>query len=255
MKKQTYFQTFYARRNMIQELFLAFFTSIASYPKLLLEVFIRKNFGTRYINMASIITVLIIFAWSPAITYQVGQFTGHARSFWGAYATWYVFLAAFLVMAVIRWRETHLAPAAERWERFSLSNGDIASFFYKLPFLKGAPSTRAVQTFYEPALFFLIGLLFRFCGQPVGTLLMVCSIIYALAYVSAYQKGDDFLRNHLDDMRCNQDVHDFLTKRPRPNQSGNVPIFFETPDDPNMCQKVADRIELNDDDDPNTVAL
>lgn len=60
MKKNLYFQTMFQRTNGIKMIILDFFLSIASWPRLMIEVFIRKNFGERYFSLAAAITITVI---------------------------------------------------------------------------------------------------------------------------------------------------------------------------------------------------
>jgi hypothetical protein len=42
-------------------------------------------------------------------------------------------------------------------------------------------------------------------GQPIGWLLMLCSIIYSLSYRAAYNQGDNFIMDRIDEQICNEE--------------------------------------------------
>ena len=56
MTKNLYYRTVFMRVNSIKEIILGFFLAIASYPRMLLEVFTRKNMGERYFSLATAYT-------------------------------------------------------------------------------------------------------------------------------------------------------------------------------------------------------
>jgi len=60
MKKNLYYRTVFQRRNIIKELLFSIFMEIASLPRFVIEVFIRKNMGRRYYRPSfAIITAII----------------------------------------------------------------------------------------------------------------------------------------------------------------------------------------------------
>jgi len=71
---------------------------------------------------------------------------------------------------------------------------------------KDKTSIRRVETLFEPLAFFIPGLLLYTGRQPLGLLLMVCAVIYAMSYVLAYKAGDIFVMNKIDEMICNEEL-------------------------------------------------
>lgn len=255
MKQNIYFRQYYERRNLAKDFFLGFFESIASYPKLFLEVFLRKQFGDRYFNLASVLTVAAILAWLPTVLYPIADFTSGLKgirieNFWDAYKTWYCFLALFLIMSFLRWRETRRSPSVFDFEQFSLSTGEIYPYFYRLPF---KPSVRTIETLCEPALPFLLGAFFWLLKQPVGTLLMVCSVVYAFANMAAYRKGDDIIKSKIDEIIANEEMRNVFVLRLRASQTRGFQVKADLPNSPERREKLASALVTEER--FNTVAL
>lgn len=95
--------------------------------------------------------------------------------------------------------------AINRFRRFTLYPGDLDLRFFKIKLFGETPSVRTVKTIYEPALFFIAGLVLTIAGQKVGALLQWCSIFYSLGWIGAFKKGDDFMDDtHDDDILCKE---------------------------------------------------
>src|SRR5690606_30425309 len=105
MKKNLYYRTMYKRRNMMKEFILNLFMAVSSYPKMLLEVFLRRNFGERYFSFATVITMLVVMEvlpWVPALMSFLFGFKVEWSS--GSIVTWNLYMLVFLIFGIIRWR-------------------------------------------------------------------------------------------------------------------------------------------------------
>lgn len=228
MAKNLYYKGVLQRDNFFQKLVLSFFAFWASYPRLLLEVFIRKNFGERYFRLSSAITVVILFGALPFFLKWASRILGgliapgnagadfdldvvpEARtagsSSMTGYVAWFIFLAIFLAFSIKRHIEKRRNPSVFDFAKFSLYSGDINPAFFKVQIAGKKPHIRLVETLLEPAPFFIAGLVLWLLNQNLGILLVVCSIFYALGYVAAYRIGDDFVMDKIDEMICNQEL-------------------------------------------------
>ena len=65
MKKSLYYEHVFRRTNAIKEFIYSFFLAIASWPRLLLEVFLRRNMGERYFSFSTAVILLLILCWLP----------------------------------------------------------------------------------------------------------------------------------------------------------------------------------------------
>jgi len=57
MKKNLYFRHHYARKNDLMEFCHELFFKLSSYPRMIAEVTLRKNFGRRYFSLAMAFTI------------------------------------------------------------------------------------------------------------------------------------------------------------------------------------------------------
>lgn len=240
MKKNLYYRTVFRRENVLLDAILDMFFRLASYPRMLLEVFIRTNMGERYFSLATAITLGVILLIFPvpymALVETFGRgseyFEAKPVSFWGSFGTWYVFLLGYAYAVYLRWQETRRGPSVFDFSRFSLSGGNIHPLFYSVPYtlFKVTPSTRSVEIFLEPLFFLLTGIVLGLFGQYVGTLIFWASIFYFFSYWAAYRRGDNMVMDRLDEMILNEEMEDafvndqpadktrgvrFLTRKPR----------------------------------------
>lgn len=270
MQKNLYFRTMYRRRNLFKERILDLFDGFASYPKLTLEVFIRKNFGERYINVASVVTVGMILLILPVVAHSLAYFpgifmrstgiggyggyqdyssSGIRASFWNKYTSWYLFLAGFLFMAVKRLKEVKRNPSVFDFERFSLYSGDIHPFFFHLPLSKARPDVRQVEILYEPAPFFLAGIVLWLLGQSLGWLLVIGSITYSVSYAAAYKRGDDLVGDTIDQMILNEEMEAAFVDGLDASETRGVRLYLRKPTDKDLRRKLASAMVEEGDDD------
>ncbi|CAG5011145.1 hypothetical protein DYBT9275_04891 [Dyadobacter sp. CECT 9275] len=57
MKTNLYYRAVFRRQSMLNEFVMDFFLYFCSYPRLMLEVFVRKNFGERYFSFFSALMI------------------------------------------------------------------------------------------------------------------------------------------------------------------------------------------------------
>ncbi|MBE7172475.1 MAG: hypothetical protein INR73_17955 [Williamsia sp.] len=209
MKKNLYYVSLYGRDNFFKKIFYRLFLGLSSYPRLLLEVFIRKNFGERYFNLGSVFGTAVVFALLPRFVFSIANFSNYrvrTGDFWKDYALWYLFLLAFLVVSCKRWAENRRNPSVFDFQRFSMHSGEINRLFYRLPFLDKKPDVRTVETVLEPTLFLFAGILLCLFGQWAGFFLIICSAFYSFSYMAMYDEGDAFVMDLIDQLILNQQM-------------------------------------------------
>ena len=210
MKRNLYYKAVFARTNYIKMAILGFFLAIASWPRLLLEVFIRKDFGERYFSLATAIILFLILSYFPmfhGFSYSYGY--GGDGGFWSyvkSDPTWYLFLFGFLAVSIMRYLEIRNSPSVFDFAKFSLSTGIINPIFYRIKISGKRPDSRTISIFLEPAFFFIIGLILFLLKQSVGVLIMVCAVCYSLGYYGSYYVGDEFIMDTIDEMICNEEL-------------------------------------------------
>jgi hypothetical protein len=246
MEKNLYFRTTVRRKNLFADFFQNFFMFLSSWPKLALEVFVRKNFGQRYCTLSSVLTVAALLFLYPIVSdklpplFSGGYGYGHHGSFFSRYASWYLFLIAFLAVSAVRLWEIKSNPSVYDLGRCSTYAGDINTAFFNIrPFGKNL-SYKTIETFMEPVAFFLIGYVLKAFGQNVGMLLMVCSVFYSLGYRVAYKKSDDFIMDQLDEMMYGEEMEDAFVDDNYNNAKG-VRFYGTKPSDKELRRKLSER--------------
>ncbi len=232
--KNLYYRTAFRRENVIKAFLFDLFKKICSYPKLAIEVFTRRQFGQRYFRLSSALGLLVFLALIPVILDRLGSFSGEyseSGSFWGKYATWYMFVIGYVYFAFKRWLEIQHSPSTYDLTKFTLYSGDIDQRFFKIG-LFGKATPRLVETVYEPGVVLAAGLFLAILGQPVGFLLIVCSIIYSISYLAAYKQGDDFLLDLIDEKLMNDEFRSAFVDDLMGQQTRGVRYYMRKPTSP-----------------------
>lgn len=203
MKKNTSVRATIQHRKLPLWFFVCYRASL--YFRLLLETFIRKDFGQRYysftrcLKVAFALAVIPLFLWFPTLHYLSLLFWGSSSSnidtptnFWGDYASWYAFIAAFLICAIKRKSE------AMRNSDHTLGLGRIHPLFGRIRLFGKLLNPRFVETVAEPFVTFFIGWLLYKLGQRIGTVIMVSSVFYSISYMYAYRSADEDLMDAHD---------------------------------------------------------
>lgn len=215
-----------SRENTLKNFVLMLFLGMSSYPKLLLEVFIRRNFGIRYFNLGSALTVLLLALTIPVWVTQLSEFgIGHAGNFWIKYTSLYAFLIAFCYQCYKRKREQKFAPSPYSLERVSYYSGDIDNRFRTREIFGIDTTQRNIEIFYEPGLFLAIGIVLAVLGQALGYLLVFCAIVYSVSYYTSYKMADGMILSKIDEMIQNQEMEAMFVdeKSPLQTRGANIP--------------------------------
>lgn len=174
MKKNLYYRTVFKRSNPIKEAILGFFFAFCSWPRLLLEVFLRKNMGERYFSFSNAIIMSAILGWLPFLYSQaMSRFFGSDDSaiLFLRFTSWYVFLAGFLYMCYLRQQEIYRLPSVFDFGRFSLTAGEIHPQIREFEIGGKKPDTRLIETLVEPGCVLSLVLRSPSWGNPSGLLL------------------------------------------------------------------------------------
>lgn len=242
--KRNLFNTVFQRENLLQTAIFDFFFALASYPRLALEVFLRRKMGRRYFTAASALTVAVLLLVLP-LGFYGGQraartFFGHPHSvsFMGQYATWYIFTLLFLWFSHKRNRETFPHINILDYNHFSLSSGIPHRALYKLPIYQTPATNYTVEVFVEPLLFFLPGLILVLLSQPLGFLLVVCSICYGFSYAASYKRADNYFQDLIDKIILAQEIDRAFIQGLNPDSTRGV-YFKSRPADEDLRRVMA----------------
>jgi hypothetical protein len=249
MKRNLYYHIVFGRSNALKVAILTFFLAIASWPRLLIEVFLRKSFGERYFSFATGIFVAIVLALFPLVKYKITALTGtdvSGSEFVAHYATWYLYLIAFVYMCIQRQKEIEREPSVFDFARFSLSTGKVNQKFRDIV-INGKPADfRTISTLLEPCVFLAAGVVLICVGQVLGVLLFICSVCYSFSYFGAFYLGDQFVMDKIDEMICNEELVDSFVEEKQPEETRGFYAYGKRPNDPEFRSKVADTFIVRD---------
>lgn len=242
-KKNLYYIVVFKRTNMIKAAILGFFLAIASWPRLILEVFLRRGMGQRYYSLATSITLFILMLFGsnmPHYSYYSGWSYPHFSETIQRNPSLTLFAFAFMAMSIRRYREIKNEPGVFDFAKFSQYSGDILPFFYDLKLFGLTPTRKVISTIYEPLAGLLPGIVLTIFHSPVGLLLIICSIIYSISYYGAHYAGDQFLMDRIDEILFNEDITETLVEGTKPDDGRGVEFFGTSPSSKSFRRVLAD---------------
>ncbi len=243
MKKNLYYKEMFGRPNLIKKWFLGIFLSLSTFFRIPIEVLVRKKMGERYFSLFQSILFAIILLTAPYIS---GGFSFHGDMLLTNFGTWYLFTAFFVFNVYKRWQEVKHEPSVFDFAKFSLSTGEPHPFFMNIRFGKDF-SPRLLETVIEPGAFFIAGVILAVFIQPIGFILIFCSIVYSLGYMAAYNIGDDFVMDMIDEMICNQDMEKHFMDDGQSEKG--VKFYARKPNSTELRSQLLDRIIVEEDED------
>lgn len=226
----------------MKEGFLSFFLAFCSWPRMLIEVFTRTHFGERYFSFSGVMTVFTVLAILP-MTSRFGNLFGYSiAAFWGHYFTWYLFLAGFLYMSIQRRNEIKRQPSVFDFGHFSLSTGHIHPHFLTLEFGGKPVTVRAIETFWEPGIFFILGFTLWMSEQLIGFVIVIASIIYSLSYRAAYYNGDQAIMDKIDEIICSEELTKAIVEGRDSTETRGFNFYGRRPADPDAQRRMAEML-------------
>jgi len=257
MKKNLYYRAVSGRKNSIKDMIGAFFYGLSGYPRILLEVFIRKNFGERYFTLSAASVNFIVLFFIPFFMDMIpnrGYYGGSDTSFGDVILkniTWYLFLATYIYFCILRWKEIKKSKRIYDFTRYSLSDGTTDPRLSSIKINGKQVDNRTLETLIEPAFFFVIGVILLICVQKIGLLLILASIIYSLSYYYAYRHGDNFVLDKIDEMISIKNMYKSFVDGLNPDETDGFKTRGERPKDAGYRRKLVEEMIVDDDDDDN----
>jgi hypothetical protein len=252
MEKNLSYRAAISRPQAFRQTIDAFVLALCSWPRLLLEVFIRRNFGERYFSFSSAVLMTAVLAYYPIakegflkLLFGGGFSYGYEPNIADIIQQnmlWYGYLAAFMVMAVKRRQEVQREPGRFDFARYSLSTGEIDGRLYELEFGGKDVTRRTIETLLEPGLFLFIGLLLWAFGQPLGKLLVLCAFIYGMSYRAMYRIGDNFVLDKIDTLILNRQMVNAFVDGQDASETQGFHFYGRRPADPDFRRELADRM-------------
>ncbi|MNY04209.1 hypothetical protein D3C86_1368720 [compost metagenome] len=126
----------------------------------------------------------------------------------------------FLYFSFLRYKETKQLKKNYCFEYFSKSSGEILPFFTDLKYKDKPFSIRKIEIFIEPLSFLILGIFLMTLGQKLlGGLFIFSAIVYCISYARAYEIGDNFIYDRIDQNNVNEELHNFFING-QPTQRG-----------------------------------
>lgn len=234
MKKNLYFRSVYGRTSLLYTL-LSYFFKISSYPRLLMEVFIRKNMGERYFSFGGSIILSLIFFTHLIMSIASGG-NGPAMIAYGGYLS-AIFAIAFLYFANIRRKEVKMGPQTVDFEKFSLSSGEFTGWFKSQS--RSGRSTAMMEKLLEPAPFFILGLILAFIPitRLIGFAYLISSVTYSLSYMGAYAIARNSVLDIIDE-KISGEVMEEAMEGAEQEETKGFSFRGPVPKDPEQRQQV-----------------
>ncbi|MEO1033387.1 MAG: hypothetical protein AAFX55_18510 [Bacteroidota bacterium] len=228
-KRNIFIEMYGGRTNHFLNFIGGFFMMFASSASSIIEVFLRKRFGERYITLSqSILLFFIILFSSSFIRATLRQREGGTLLI--------IFAFVYLILSIRHRLEIKKYGTAYDFKRFSLSNGEIAEFWYDIigkKVLGIRITTHLVHILLEPAVPVIIGLLFMISEytRPLGFLLYFCGVVFGIRNFSIANKGRNWVLDNIDKKISNEMKYDvFIGRKPKKDTKG-VYMPIELPDD------------------------
>lgn len=252
-------KTIYATRNShvsenpVKATLLAIFNFGGEFASLLLEPFIRKNFGERYFKYSNACIIAFILAVWPFIVTHFTNLPGARYTRFMAdpknadiadvgilpqYLCWYIFLGFYLWHGYKHHINNKRKPSVFDFKRYSLYRGDTNPAFFKVEIPGFKTDIRFVECYLEPAFFLILGVLLYLIGQRLGGLLIICSLMYAARYISDYIAGDNFIMDLIDQIICNEELEKVFVDDAEPEDSRGFQWRGKKPEDHDVRRKV-----------------
>lgn len=244
MATKSTFMLIYQRDNKVKKALNDLLVVIASYPRLLIEVFTRKQFGQRYFSATSVLLLTFLMLYLPFVlsgsfVFALPRYYGNEavdKDFFSGYTTWFIYTGVFFVFSIIHLLEIAAKGSVFEGKRFSLSTGVLHPIFEKIPAPFGIARLREILV--EPLPFLVLGFILWKFGQNLGMLLMICSVMYSLSYVAAYNGGDNFIMDKMDQIIFNEELEKTFVQNIKPEQTRGVRVYSDKPTSEDLRQKI-----------------
>lgn len=254
-QRNGYYQVVFGRQVSIKQIFLAWFYVFSYLFRIPIENITRSDLGERYYNTLLSVTIAIalVIIPIPLCKINVGYFDWERLFLF--YGTWYLYSALYIWSSFKRWQEVNNNPSVWDFKRFSLSTGKPHRILLMTKIKGEYVTAKFLSTVLEPGIFLVSGILLTLLLQPIGVIFIVCAVIYSLGYVATYHYADMFMMDKIDQIICNEDLHEIFVDD-KASERG-FEFYGKRPTDKEAREKLYDNIvdaEIIDDDEPPVVS-
>ena len=232
-----------SRGNRLKALLYGAVYYYSSYPRLIIETFLRSGFGERYYNLASLLTAAFVLFIIPLkfIFGGMGR-GGDFMNFLKGYGTWYIFLFLFVWMGLKHVRAISADKKTFEYGRLSTFAGYINPFFGSMKIGTKKATIRQIECLLEPAGFFIGGIFLWLCGQGIGLVFIVCSIIYSISYFAEYEAGTQLILDYIDEMIYRKNIEKAFVEDKSIYETMGVEFRGEKPSNKVTRQEVVNKM-------------
>ncbi|MEM9884373.1 MAG: hypothetical protein AAF849_00660 [Bacteroidota bacterium] len=246
-KRNIFIEINQGRRNTAREFIIGFFMLFASHGSAIVEVFMRRKFGERYITLAQSIGIFfvvsiffpLIYSWFVLaigeIARQLGERSFPERPSGISFLLLFIFMLAFLVMSIYHRLEIKRYGTTYDFKRFSLSDGEIHPLWWNLigkEIFGFKISHYTVRVLLEPLVPIALGFLLSFIPgiNLVGTLLLICGISFMARNFNKAQMGRDWVLDNIDKKISNDMKYDVFIGRKSKKDTKGIYLPIELPE-------------------------
>ena len=237
-KRNIFIEINQGRTNAVKDFIVGFFMLFASHGSAIVEVFMRRKFGERYITLAQSIGIFIVvsiffplfYAWYiefvSGIAAMMGERGIRARPSGISFVVLFLFMLAFLGMSIYHRLEIKRYGTTYDFKRFSLSDGEIHPLWWKVigrEILGFKISQYTVRVLLEPLVPTVLGFIMSFIPgvNLVGVLLLVCGLSFMARNFNKAQMGRDWVLDNIDKKISNEMKYDvFIGRKPKKDTKG-----------------------------------
>ncbi|MEM6721114.1 MAG: hypothetical protein AAF611_17425 [Bacteroidota bacterium] len=239
--RNIFVETHFGKPNLIVALLKDFFLFIAIYGSSVVEVFLRKRFGERYFSLSH--SVILIF-----LILYFGNFLSKVLNIENSFIILIIFMIIYLGFSLKHRMEISKYGTTYDYKRFSLSNGEIASFWNKLigQSAYGVKiSEYSVRVVLEPAIPFIVGFILSFFSlfALVGITLMLSAICLAIKNFMQAQIARNWVLDIIDNKIANETKHDLFITGKSSRETKGVYLPIELPKDKQTRQYLYNTFE------------
>jgi hypothetical protein len=228
MKVNLYYRETFERMNLIKNFIYRLAFAICSYPRLIIEVILRVNFGERYFNFTSCITVAVLMFFMPLF---MEGYNSELTTVLAEHWSWYLYIGVFLYFSNLRRLEIKRNPSTFDLATFSYSlgyNHYTVDKFFKSIFGQNLDK-RIYDQYVEPLPFLVSGIALLLMHQILGVLLILCAICYSVSYSAAYYFSDNAILDIIDKWIYNKNLSNMIVGNKPPSETQGAYFLSRKP--------------------------
>lgn len=210
-EQESYFRTVHGRGGFKVFLYRLFF-GVCTPFRFVLEVFIRRQMGERYFSGLLSIFWTIVFIGSYVATFSNQAKAVIPEPYLNNLSSIGIFSVLFFGFSMWRWTESYHKPTTVSFDKYSKSSG-YSTLIFKMLGEKNV-SSRVIEIWLEPLLFFFIGVvLFLITDTRIlGLFLVFCSIMYSFSYRGAYGISRNYILDIIDEKISTSQLGEYMKK-------------------------------------------